>query len=66
MQEKYLHNGIELKLRLNPTSLSFVSWWAKMGSHPVIVKIDVATLSLRHAQLLPAITKDTESDYRQA
>ncbi|MEW8546194.1 MAG: hypothetical protein AB2693_21965 [Candidatus Thiodiazotropha sp.] len=55
MQEKYLPNGVEIKLRLNRSSPRF-SLMAE--SYPCKVKIDTAILSVRNIQLLPAIAND--------
>ena len=70
---KYLPNGIELKLRLNRASNIVTSQFCLMvttkqhsnedyqhrfPAYPVVVKIDTATLSVRHVQLLPAIAND--------
>ena len=58
MQEKYLLNGKELKLRLNRASSQFCLMVNEDPAYPVVVKIDTATLSVRHdnfSQLLPTI-----------
>ena len=58
MQEKYLPNGIELKVRLNRASSQFCLMLGEDDPYPVVVKIDTATSSVRHVQLLPAIAND--------
>ena len=59
MQEKYLPNGIEIRLRLNRASLQFCLMVGEgSGGYPSVVKIDVAKVSVRTVQLLPAITND--------
>ena len=56
MQEKYLPNGIEFRLRLNRASPQFCIM--SDNDYPVMVKIDAAVLSVRNVQLLPAIAND--------
>ena len=56
MQEKYLPNGIEFRLRLNRASPQFCIM--SENDYPVMVKIDAAILSVRNVQLLPAIAND--------
>lgn len=63
MQDKYLPNGIEIKLRLNRASPQFCIM-AEDG-YPVVLKIDVAKLSVRNVQLLPAITNDLNQSIAQ-
>ena len=58
MQEKYLPNGIEIRLRLNRASPHFCLMVGEGGGYPSVVKIDVAKVSVRTVQLLPAITND--------
>ena len=58
MQEKYLPNGIELKLFLNQASPQFCLMVGEENPYLVVVKIDTATLSVRPVQLLPAIAND--------
>ena len=58
MQEKYLPNGIEIRLRLNRASPQFCLMVGEGGGYPSVVKIDVAKVSVRTLQLLPAITID--------
>ena len=54
MQEKYLPNGIEIKIRLNRASPRFCI----LSDDPCVVKIDKAALEVRHIQLLPAISNE--------
>ena len=54
MQEKYLPNGIEIKIRLNRASPRFCI----LSDDPCVVKIDEAALEVRHIQLLPAISNE--------
>ena len=54
MQEKYLPNGIEIKIRLNRASPRFCI----LSDKPCVVKIDEAALEVRHIQLLPAISNE--------
>ena len=54
MQEIYLPNGIEIKIRLNRASPRFCI----LSDEPFVVKIDEAALELRHIQLLPAISNE--------
>ena len=54
LQEKYLPNGVEIRLRLNRASPQF----SIMSEMPVVLKIDAAILSIRYVQLLPAIAND--------
>ena len=58
MQEKYLPNGIEIRLRLNRASPQFCLMVGEDDAYPSVVKIDVAKVSVRTVQLLPAITND--------
>ena len=52
MQEKYLPNGLEFKLRLNGSSPQFC---LMSDDYPAKIKIDTAILRVRNVQLLPAI-----------
>ena len=54
MQEKYLPIGIEIKIRLNRASPRFCT----LSEDACVVKIDEATLEVRHIQLLPAISNE--------
>ena len=54
MQEKYLPNGIEIKIRLSRASPRFCI----LSDDPCVVKIDEAALEVRHIQLLPAISNE--------
>ena len=54
MQEKYLPNRIEIKIRLNRASPRFCI----LSDDPCVVKIDEAALEVRHIQLLPAISNE--------
>ena len=54
MQEKYLPNGIVIKIRLNRASPRFCI----LSDDPCVVKIDEAALEVRHIQLLPAISNE--------
>ena len=56
MQENYLPNGTEIRLRLNRASPQFRLMTSEVGGYPSVVKIDVAKVSVRTVQLLPAIT----------
>ena len=58
MQEKYLPNGIEIRLRLNRASPQFCLMAGEDPVYSSVVKIDVAKVSVRTVQLLPAITND--------
>ena len=50
MQEKYLPNGIEIRLRLNRASPQFCLMVGEGGGYPSVVKIDVAKVSVRTVQ----------------
>ena len=54
LQEKYLPNGLEFKLKLNSASPQF----SIMSDTPVVLKIDCAIFSVRYLQLLPALAND--------
>ena len=51
MQEKYLPNGIEIRLRLNRASPQFCLMVGEDPVYPSVVKIDVAKVSVRTVQL---------------
>ena len=53
MQEKYMPNGIEMKLRLNRSSPQFC---LMADDYPSKIKIDTANLTVRYVHLLPAIS----------
>ena len=53
MQEKYLPNGLEFKLRLNRSSPQFC---LMSDNYPAKIKIDTAILRVQNVQLLPAIS----------
>ena len=55
MQEKYLPNGLEFKLRLNRSSPQFC---LMSDNYPAKIKIDTAILRVRNVQLLPAISNE--------
>ena len=55
MQEKYLPNGLEFKLRLNRSSPQFC---LMSDDYPAKIKIDTAILRVRNVQLLPAISNE--------
>ena len=55
MQEKYLPNGLEFKLRLNRSSPQFC---LMSDNSPAKIKIDTAILRVRNVQLLPAISNE--------
>ena len=55
MQEKYLPNGLEFKLRLNRSSPQFC---LMSDNYPAKIKIDTAILRVRNIQLLPAISNE--------
>ena len=55
MQEKYLPNGLEFKLRLNRSSPQFC---LMSDDYPTKIKIDTAILRVRNVQLLPAISNE--------
>ena len=55
MQEKYLPNGLEFKLRLNRSSPQFC---LMSDNSPAKIKIDTAILRVRNIQLLPAISNE--------
>ena len=65
MQEKYLPNGIEIRLRLNRASPQFCLMVGEDDAYPSVVKIDVAKVSVRTVQLLPAITNDLNQTIAQ-
>ena len=65
MQEKYLPNGIEIRLRLNRASPQFCLMVGEDDAYPSVVKIDVAKVSVRTEQLLPAITNDLNQTIAQ-
>ena len=54
LQEKYLPNGLEFRLKLNRASPQF----SIMSDTPVVLKIDSAIFSVRYVQLLPATASD--------
>ena len=54
MQQKYLPNGIEIKIRLNRASPRFCI----PSDDSCVVKIDEAASEVRHIQLLPAISNE--------
>ena len=54
LQEKYLPNGLEFRLKLNRALPQF----SIMSDTPVVLKIDSAIFSLRYVQLLPATAND--------
>ena len=55
MQEKYLPNGLEFKLRLNRSSPQFR---LMSEDYPAKIKIDTAILRVRNVQLPPAISNE--------
>ena len=55
MQEKYLPDGLEFKLRLNLSSPQFC---LMSEDCPAKIKIDTAILRVRNVQLLPAISNE--------
>ena len=55
MQEKYLPNGLEFKLRLNRSSPQFC---LMSDNSPAKIRIDTAILRVRNVQLLPAISNE--------
>ena len=55
MQEKYLPNGLEFKLRLNRLSPQFC---LMTDDYPAKIKIDTAILRVRNVQVLPAISNE--------
>ena len=55
MQEKYLPNGLEFKLRLNRSSPQFC---LMSDDYPAKIKIDTAILRVRNVQLLPAFSNE--------
>ena len=55
MQEKYLPNGLEFKLRHNRSSPQFCSM---SDDFTAKIKIDTAILRVRIVQLLPAISNE--------
>lgn len=63
MQEKYLPNGIEIRVRLNRSSPQFCIMTGE--AYNLVVKIDVAKLSVRTIQLLPAVTNDLNQSIAQ-
>ena len=65
MQEKYLPNGIEIRLRLNRASPQFCLMVGEDDAYPSVVKIDVAKVSVRTVQLLQAITNDLNQTIAQ-
>ena len=65
MQEKYLPNGIEIRLRLNRASPQFCLMVGEDDAYLSVVKIDVAKVSVRTVQLLPAITNDLNQTIAQ-
>ena len=54
LQEKYLPNGLEFRLKLNHASPQF----SIMSDTPVVLKIDSTIISVRYVQLLPATAND--------
>ena len=54
LQEKYLPNGLEFRLKLNRALPQF----SIMSDMPVVLKIDSAIFSVRYVQLLPATAND--------
>lgn len=60
LQEKYLPNGIEIKIKLNRASPLFCLMVGEGGGgYPVVLKIDEAKLSMRQVRLLPALANAT-------
>ena len=55
MQEKYLPNSLEFKLRLNRSSAQFS---LMSDDSPAKIKIHTAILRVRNVQLLPAIRNE--------
>ena len=62
MQEKYLPNGIEMKLRLSRSSPRFC---LMADDCPSKIKIDTAILTVRYVQLLPTIANDLNQTIAQ-
>ena len=62
MQEKYLPNGIEMKLRLSRSSPRFC---LMADECPSKIKIDTAILTVRYVQLLPTIANDLNQTVAQ-
>ena len=62
MQEKYLPNGIEMKLRLSRSSPRFC---LMADECPSKIKIDTAILTVRYVQLLPTIANDLNQTIAQ-
>ena len=61
-QEKYLPNGIEMKLRLSRSSPRFC---LMADESPSKIKIDTAILTVRYVQLLPTIANDLNQTIAQ-
>ena len=62
MQEKYLPNGIAMKLRLSRSSPRFC---LMTDEKPYKLKIDTAILTVRYVQLLPTIANDLNQTIAQ-
>ena len=62
MQEKYLPNGKEMKLRLSRSSPRFC---LMADECPSKIKIDTAILTVRYVQLLPTIANDLNQTIAQ-
>ena len=62
MQEKYLPNGIDMKLRLSRSSPRFC---LMADEFPSKIKIDTAILTVRYVQLLPTIVNDLNQTIAQ-
>ena len=62
MQEKYLPNGIKMKLRLSRSSLRFC---LVADECPSKIKIDTAIQTVRYYQLLPVIANDLNQTIAQ-
>ena len=62
LQEKYVPNGVELKLRLNRSSPRFCLMAAE---YPSEVKIRASTLTVIYVQLQPAIANDLTQSIAQ-
>ena len=60
MQEKYLPNGLEFKLRLNR---SYSQFCLMSDDSPAKNKIDTAILRVRNVQLLPAISNELNQTF---